>query len=294
MVMDKSAAQSLEARWDKRAKQQGEKSREIAAGSAKPLYVQDLEERARRRNIPVAQVYEHDQQLLSQARPTSECLRPDEVMQCAQDERELPLRAFEHHQQCLYCQGLVAAARPDVARFRKLVAQLAAPENGAADAPASEARVVRWNDALFARLDKSIRPIMKFGGLVAASFLMVFYFSSDAVRTKAPIWTWSDRLLEQSAVQAAREGETTKADALASDLISRDPANPGWHLLRSHIRLQAGEKVLAKRDFKSASQLMAPTGGTDMAAEHVEMMTDPAAAASDSSPAAPAADASHE
>ena len=268
--MDKHTAQALEARLVQREKERGEKPEKMTAGLTKPLYVQDLEERASRLGITIDEVYERDQQLLSQSHPTADCLRPDEVMQCVRDERELTHRAWEHYNHCAYCHGLVALARPDAAKFRELVNQLATLENDRADTTPPVSTFVIWTNSVFAKLDRGSELAVKSAGvlgLLTACFLLVFYLSPDWVRTKAPIWAWTDYQLAQRTQQSLQVGDTAQAETLASELIRRQPGNPGWYLFRSKARQREGKEELARKDFVEGNRLLRPTGSSVVSAE---------------------------
>lgn len=268
--MDKHTAQGLEARLLQRAKERGEEPQKMTTGSTEPLYVQDLEERARRLGTTIDEVYERDQQLLSQSHPTADCLRPDEVMQCVRDERDLTYRAWEHYNHCAYCHGLVAVARPDAARFRELVNQLATLENDRNGTTSPASTIVIRTNSVFAKLDRGVELAVKSGGvlgLLTACFLLVFYFSPDWVRTKAPIWAWTNYQLERHTQQSLQGGDTAQAEALASELIRRQPGNPGWYLFRSSARQREGKEELARKDFVEVNKLLRPTGSIVVPAE---------------------------
>jgi len=264
--MDKLAAKALEERLLQRAKEKGAKSLKITSDSPKPLYLQDLEERARQQDTSIDQVYERDQQLLSQGKPTSECLRPEEVMQCVQDDKELPVRAWKHYNQCSYCHGLVAFARPDITRFRDLVDQLATFQ-GEETNIASPTRVETWTDSFFKKLDTRIPLAIKGMGLLTACFLFVFYFSPNWVRNKAPVWAWSNYQLAQHTQLSLQRGDPARAETFATELIRRQPYNPGWYLYRSKARHQEGKEDLAWKDFVEGNKLLKVSGSMAVSAE---------------------------
>jgi hypothetical protein len=256
VIMDRRTAEELERRLAQRARDRGEAG-EAAPTAGKSLYVEDLEERARRLGTTVDEVYAADQEALSQAQPTPECLHADLVMLCARDEQKLPHDAYEHYQGCAWCRSVVAQARPDVARYQQLVGQLAELE----DDPEADPAVVRRADAFFSGLDRGVRRTVEVGGKAAAVvfFLVLgFLLLPQGLRDRLPLAAWTNSQLEQNALKALHRGDTSRAESLASLLIERQPDEVSGYLLRSRALLLAGKEGPARADLRMAGGLLGP------------------------------------
>jgi len=93
----------------------------------KPLYVQDVEDRAKRQGKTPAQVRREDLEMLANSQfPSVQCLKPGELLLAASGHRDLRESRWTHLDACPYCQVLVANSGLDerfVAEMSRLLAQ---------------------------------------------------------------------------------------------------------------------------------------------------------------------------
>jgi hypothetical protein len=222
---------------------------ESGSDAPKSLYMQDLEERARLRGTTVDEVYRNDESLLSNSRPSTECLRPEEVMECAADPSRLSHRSWMHFQVCEFCRSLVAFARPDGERTARMAAQLAArAEESVPAAALSSPRVVRWTEAVIGGVDQMFSAAWRYSPALAVCFLVIYFASPDWLRTSTPPWIWTNRQLHQSAARILQKGNSAEAYTLANELIKREPDNLNGHLLRYQVLAKEGKTDLAGKE----------------------------------------------
>ena len=110
---------------------------DVASSEQEPLYLEDLEARARRENLEPRQIYERDQKLLSQDNfPTAQCLKPGEVWDAAFNPLKLSPPRSSHLRTCLYCKTVVAHSKVEDSRAAAIALALArASTDRSANAP---------------------------------------------------------------------------------------------------------------------------------------------------------------
>jgi len=218
------------------------------AAPEKPLYLQDLEDRAEREGITVEQLLQQDQEMLSKTRLSPECLRPDEIMQFIIEPLELTTRASAHLQGCQYCQGLVSFAKPSEQRAARMAARLAQlPEEEAARPRPQRSRVVQWTDAVIGAVNRACTVAWNCSPAVAV--LLLFYVGSpDSFRLATPAWLWTNGQLYQSISRELSKHNSRSVRPVANVLIERQPEIQAGRALLVEALIKEGKTNLAGKE----------------------------------------------
>jgi hypothetical protein len=224
-------------------------------GQIKSLYYQDLEQRADRQKITVAEVLARDQERLADSEfPTAECLKPGEVLLAALKHRSLPSARWQHYERCLFCQALVGTSRPDEATKADLIRVLA---KRAVERPATPLRLPLGKGFRLpvATIGTASAYMLKGWALLAAIFVMLI-FTSDGARQKVgglimglgAKHTDVERRLVAAMVSDSR-GEDQKVIELTNYVLRKDPKNTVALSLRGQAWWKLGIADKAKADY---------------------------------------------